>query len=168
MAPEPLKNTIRQNGALSLNTKHYLRNGRDVVEQNGAKMYVTMNISDESMGTRDFIGLMTPILYGAKIGGTAFIDEFGAYLHPVLAKAIISTCKNLYKKNGLRLIINTHNTYLMNYLDVDDCILVEKDRIEESTTVIPLKKRVKNISFTEKNYNNNRLGAVGMIDEVLI
>lgn len=169
MAPESVKESMRQNGALSLDTKHYLRNGNEVLEEGGKKLFTTMNISDESMGTRDFIGLMAPILYGAKIGGTAFIDEFGAYLHPALAKAIINTCKQLNKEKGLRLIINTHDASLMNYLEVDDCILVEKDRIQESTKVIPLRNRLNKITPSiEKQYINNVYGGVGIIDEVLV
>lgn len=164
--PDDAKNNIRSTGSLNMMVWHYLRNGEQAVQKNGKPTLMGNDIANESMGTRKFFGVIVPIIDAINQGKTLYIDEFGAYLHPKLAYQII----NLYKdKNslGAKLILNTHMTTIMNSLEREDIVIIEKRHIIEESLITPLKNKLagKNDNF-EKRYLQNLYGGVSKIKKL--
>ncbi|MCL2110019.1 ATP-binding protein [Microgenomates group bacterium] len=158
---EEIKNNMRASGGLLTHTVHVVRDeGRRVTGQIGFDFG-----SQESMGTQKFFEIIVPIIDAVNRGKTVYIDEFGAYLHPKLANSIIA----LYKRNkgNAKLILNTHNTYLMSRdegtLSREDIIFVEKNLDEESIITPLTSKSVREGESFEKRYRQGIYGAVPKI-----
>ena len=117
--------------------------------------------AQESNGTRKFFEMAVPIVCALSRGHTLYLDEFGTYLHPNLAKALAALFKGDENKTGACLIVNTQGTALMgDVAERDDIVLVEKDMTEESL-VAPLKSRgARTTEPLESRYLRGLYGAV--------
>lgn len=95
-----------------------------------------------------------------------FLDEYGTYLHPNLAKALASLFKSDQNKNGACLVVNTQGTELMgDVAERDDIVLVEKGTAEESR-ITPLKDRgARTTEPLESRYLKGLYGAVPRVRE---
>lgn len=152
-----IKRGLAMHGATTFSTLHAIRNDELSIVGMGAMDFWTL----ESNGTRKFFEMAVPIVSVLDTGQTLYLDEYGTYLHPNLAKALVSLFTGEENKTGARLIINTQSTPLMG--DVakrDDIILVEKDMAEESR-VTPLKQRgARTTEPLESRYLRGLYGAV--------
>lgn len=158
--PDDAKNNIRSTGSLNMVVGHYLRNGEQAIQKDGKPTYIGNDITNESMGTRKFFGVIVPIIDAINKGKTLYIDEFGAYLHPNLADKIVNMYKNNQSKNA-KLILNTHMTSLMNSLEREDMIIVEKRHIVDESVITPLKdKSAGKTDVFEKRYRQGLYGGV--------
>jgi AAA15 family ATPase/GTPase len=159
--PEEIKKDIMQSGGTTIRTSHVIRNSdRKVV---GTKQFDLA--TQESMGTKKFFEMAVPIVDALERGKTLYIDEFGAYLHPVLADAIIKLFKSDDNKNGAKLILNTHNTSIMASLDREDIVIVEKNMDEESVIMPLVSKTVRANESFEKRYRQGLYGGAPIIRE---
>jgi AAA15 family ATPase/GTPase len=93
------------------------------------------------------------------------LDEFGAFLHPVLSSAIISLFKSDENKAKAKLILNTHNALIMTQVGLarEEIILVEKSLSEESIIIPLIRKSVRESEAFEKRYREGFYGAVPII-----
>jgi AAA15 family ATPase/GTPase len=158
--PDEEKITLRSAGALNMFLGHYLRDGEQALRKNNKTSYIGLDIANESMGTRKFFAVIVPIIDAIKKGKTLYIDEFGAYLHPNLADTIVNMYKSDSSKRA-KLILNTHMTSLMNSLERDDIVIVEKRRITEESVITSLKnKSASNTDLFEKRYRQGLYGGI--------
>lgn len=108
-----------------IKTKHSVRG-----EKNEIVDYINFSLDDEeSTGTRIIFDLAPLIVASVEDGTPLYIDEFGIHLHPDICSYILKYFKD---KSQSQLIINTHDTSLMNALSREEIILVEKNQAEES------------------------------------
>ena len=103
------------------------------VAKNGEKEIYTLDVSDESDGTRRLMALAPAIETVLQKGGVLMVDEIEKELHPILVKYIVSKFQSKNTNpNGAQIIFTTHNTELMN-LDIlrkDQIYFVDKDNSE--------------------------------------
>lgn len=160
--PNEVKQMLVTNGASTFSTLHAIRDDEFSIVGMGAMDFWTQ----ESNGTRKFFEMAVPIVNALDRGATIYLDEYGTYLHPTLAKALISLFKSPDNNLGARVILNTHSTSLMS--DVaqrDDIILVEKDSFEESH-ITPLKDRgARTTEPLESRYLRGYYGAVPLVKD---
>ena len=158
--PSEVRQSIAQNGATTFSTLHAIRDDELSVVGYGALDFW----SQESSGTRKFFEMAVPIVDALDKGHTLFIDEFGTYLHPTLAKALVGLFAGPENKKGARLVVNTQGTELMGEVAKrDDIILVEKNMAEESR-VTPLKDRgARTTEPLESRYLRGLYGAVPVV-----
>ena len=158
--PPEIRQSIAQSGATTFSTLHAIRDDEMSIVGMGALDFW----SQESSGTRKFFEMAVPIIDALDKGHTLFIDEFGTYLHPTLAKALVSLFSSAENKKGARLVVNTQGTELMGEVAKrDDIILVEKNMAEESR-VTPLKDRgARTTEPLESRYLRGLYGAVPVV-----
>lgn len=97
--------------------------------KDGSKCLFSMDLSDESDGTRKLMSLAPAIESALKNGGILLVDELERELHPILVEYVVSKFQsNNTNKNGAQIIFTTHNTELMNMelLRKDQLYFVDK------------------------------------------
>lgn len=82
----------------------------------------------ESSGTKKLFALLRIILEVLKEGGIAILDEIDVELHPSVLPEILElfTSKASNPKNA-QLLFSTHNVPILNQLDKQQIMIVEKD-----------------------------------------
>lgn len=87
----------------------------------------------ESTGTKYLISIFRYLVDSLSNGVNAFIDEIDNNLHPLVIPQIIDLFINTQTNpHNAQLIISTHNTDLLNYLDKQQIIITEKDNRNSS------------------------------------
>lgn len=138
-------------------TTHVLRdkNG-DAVGIKSASMEM-----DESSGTNRIFDYAMPIIEALEECKVLYIDELEVNLHPKECAFIVSlfNSKNGFGGGKGQLIINTHETSLIDILGKENVYLLGKDRFE--ATVVG---RIEGVRSDDKNlarkYNAGMFGAV--------
>ncbi|MCL2529429.1 MAG: ATP-binding protein [Coriobacteriia bacterium] len=161
--PDEAKGALLREEATRIKTVHAVRDSEQTVV---GTAYFDL-ISQESMGTRKFFEVIVPIADALHKGGAVYLDEFGAFLHPALADAIVALFISEDNKTGARLILNTHSTSILGHegLSREDIAFVEKGLDEESIIVPILDKSVRKEEAFEKRYREGLYGAVPIIRE---
>jgi len=120
----------------------------------------------ESNGTLAYLALLGPIVSLVKNGGTLWVDELDASLHPLMAVQIIRLFGNpASNPRSAQLIFNTHDTNLLSSGDLrrDQIWFTEKDSAG-SSHLYPLTdfkpRRQENL---ENGYLQGRYGAIPFI-----
>jgi AAA15 family ATPase/GTPase len=163
MLPDEIRQSIIQGGGTTVRTAHIVRDAdRKAV---GSKQFDL--IGQESMGTKAFFEVAVPIVDALEYGKTLYIDEFGAYFHPMLADMIIGLFKSESNTESASLVLNTHSTSIManGRLNREDIILVEKNLNEESVITPLTDKSVRQDENYEKRYRQGLYGGVPIIRE---
>jgi len=140
----------------SVNTVHYEYNtsGKAV----GTKALSMMD--HESSGTKKLFELAFPLLDTLQRGGTLYIDDFEVYLHPKEVLFVVDYFRNeKTNPNNAQLIVNTHNSWLMDVLGKRSIHLLGKDR-REQTVINELTGVRSTDQAIEKKYLNGLFGAV--------
>ena len=126
--------------------------------------------ADESEGTKQLFALAYPIIDTLEKGKVLFIDEFNTMLHPNISKFLIELFNSSkYNKKNAQLIINTHDTNLLN-LELfrrDQIYFTEKNKYGESelfslADINGIRAEDPNI---EKKYLSGSFGAIPNIEE---
>jgi uncharacterized protein len=82
----------------------------------------------ESSGTRKLIGLLGPLVKVLINGGTCWIDEFDARIHPYIITMILGLFNSIkYNKNGAQLIAVSYNQQILKKLRPDQIIFMNKN-----------------------------------------
>jgi len=82
----------------------------------------------ESSGVRKLIGLLGPLVKVLINGGTCWIDEFDARIHPYIITMILGLFNSIkYNKNGAQLIAVSYNQQILKKLRPDQIIFMNKD-----------------------------------------
>lgn len=157
-----LKKQLRDSGKfVSISSKHYVR------DKNRTKVGVAIfSFEDqESAGTNTMLDIATLITYSIEKGAPLYIDEFGSHLHSDLCRFIIEKFRSDDGKNA-QIIVNTHDTSLMNFFKREEIIFTQKNQAEESliTRLSEMSPRITD-NF-EKRYRDGLYGAKPFIKEV--
>jgi len=145
--------------------------------QSDTPISATLNLDQESSGTRTWLGLVGPLLKALRDGTVLIVDELDAHLHPHLAARLIGLFQSpKTNPRGAQLIFNTHDVTLMNRsteyrLHRDQVYFAEKDPDEGATRLYPLTEfaRVRdNLDNLERWYLSSRLGAVPIFRDSLL
>lgn len=130
---------------------------------------VSIDLDQESDGTRKFFGFAGPLIDTLLNGRIWFIDELQNSLHPALVEYIICLFNNPRSNTtNAQLVFTTHETSLLNQ-DIfrrDQIWFCEKSK-ERETEIYPLTKFKprKNIENLEKAYLHGRYGAYPFVGQ---
>ncbi|WP_308600268.1 ATP-binding protein [uncultured Dysgonomonas sp.] len=120
----------------------------------------------ESEGTKEMLNNSLSILSALELGIPLVIDEFGAKLHPLLTKKILSLFNSKENKTS-QLIVVTHTTELMSpdLLRRDQIDFVEKDKYGRSYlyTLVEL-KGIREKGY-EKDYLQGKYGGIPFLGD---
>lgn len=97
--------------------------------RDGQKATYSLELSDESDGTRKLMALAPAIESALRTGGILLVDELERELHPILVNYIIAKFQSkTANPNGAQIVFTTHNTELMNLelLRKDQLYFVDK------------------------------------------
>ena len=129
---------------------------------------VVFDFFEESGGTQALFNMAAPLFKILKNGGTMLIDEFDSHIHPLAQEKIIELFMDP-KQNvkGAQLILNTHNT---NLLDLEkfrrDQILFTEKKDDQSTDLYsladltPMPRKGANI---QKGYLAGKYGGIPFV-----
>jgi AAA15 family ATPase/GTPase len=119
----------------------------------------------ESMGTRRIFELAYPIIDTLAKGSILYIDEFETFLHPRECAFIVSLFDESVNEKNAQLIVNTHNTQIIDQVGRNNIHLLGKNNREETILgAIPKDVRTDDPAL-EKKYNKGMFGAVPNIEQ---
>ena len=126
---------------------------------------VAFDMDQESTGTRSMFGLMGPLIDALSNGRTVFIDEFGAHLHPLLTRWLVSQFSYENNPNGAQLIVITHDLGLIDtkgLLRRDQIFFTDKNRDDGLSTLYCLSdfKGIRKDELVLKSYLMGRYDAI--------
>jgi len=101
----------------------------------------SIHVSSISDGTLRYLCLLS-ILYNPERGSFICIDEPEVGLHPDMILAIANAIKDASEKSTL--VISTHSENLLNYFDIENVTVFEKD--EDNATLV--------ISYTKEDFSD--------------
>ncbi|WP_351019620.1 ATP-binding protein [Shewanella sp. AC91-MNA-CIBAN-0169] len=135
----------------------------NVYRKDQNKKEVKFNFSDESLGTRALISILSSIFNVLKNGGVFVVDELESSLHTLLSLKVVELF-NCTKSNpnGAQLLFTTHETQLLNFDGVrkDEVWLSEKG-IDGGTQLRPLTDyAIDKRANLRKGYLDGRFGAI--------
>lgn len=136
---------------------------------NGQKESYSLELSDESDGTRKLMALAPAIESALHTGGILLVDELERELHPMLADYIIAKFQSkTTNPKGAQIVFTTHNTELMNLelLRKDQLYFVDKrdkDGVSELYTISEFSTRT-----TENIRKGYLVGKYGAIPDIKI
>ena len=149
-------------GEVSAKASHQGKN------RNGQMASYSLELSDESDGTRKLMALAPAIESALRTGGVLLVDELERELHPMLVNYIVAKFQSKASNpNGAQIVFTTHNTELMNLelLRKDQLYFVDKrdkDGISELYTISEFSTRTtENI---RKGYLVGKYGATPDIE----
>lgn len=159
MMPPELASVVRANGMprVEVEMEHRV---------DGQAQPVTLDKSEESLGTQRLFTLAGPLI-DALIGGRVLvIDELDDSLHPILVRRIVELFHDPdINKHGAQLIFNTHDTTLLDIqlFRRDQIWFVERNSANESQ-LYPLNDfSPRNKESLMRGYLYGRYGALPLI-----
>jgi AAA15 family ATPase/GTPase len=137
------------------------------------KRLVELPFEWESVGTRNMLALLGPILDQLMVGGVLVVDELDTSLHPRLVSAIVKLFVNpKTNPKHAQLILSTHDvTVMMNVsgysaLGRDELWLVEKNQYTGSSRLYSIwEHQPRKGEVLSRNYLVGSYGALPRIDE---
>lgn len=122
----------------------------------------------ESAGTKEIFGMIGPLVDVLLNGKTLVIDEFGAYLHPLISRWIVEQFANGANPQHAQLIVNTHDLDLMDINELvrrDQIWFVNRDRRTGASDLYSLAdfNDVRRIKSLSKAYLFGRFDAIPSI-----
>lgn len=125
------------------------------IDSNGDGRFYSLELEDESDGTRKLMSLAPAIESVLKRGGVLLVDELERELHPMLVNYVVAKFQSK-KSNpkGAQIIFTTHDTELMNleYIRKDQIYFADKNRMDGSSELYSV------TDFTTKTADNIRKG----------
>lgn len=139
----------------------------------------SLELDEESSGTRTWIGMLGPVLLALGSGGVLAVDELDARLHPYLADALVGMFQSPeINRNGAQLLFTTHEVSLLGsnartQLFRDQIWFTEKDPDTLGTRLFPVTDFYVRDSRgakdnLEKRYLSGRYGALPFLDDELL
>ncbi len=138
-------------------------------EDSGAEM--TLDLSQESEGTRQLLRMAIPWFDCLESGRTAFLDEFESSLHPSICAALLKAWHRAKSSEGggsAQLIFTTHNTLLLesDLLRRDQVWFVEKDSSGASHLYPLTDYSPRKSESLGKGYLSGRYGAIPFVGDL--
>ena len=142
-------------------TTYDVRTTHMVYDSSGKVVHTrSMPLSTESTGTIRIFDLVYPILDSLDKGNILYIDEFETHLHPQECAFLVELFTSDANEKSAQLIINTHNTQLIDLAGRDSIHLVGKNNREE-TIIGKISKNIRTDDKSlEKKYTKGVFGAV--------
>jgi AAA15 family ATPase/GTPase len=132
----------------------------------GAEEAIELSISDESMGTQRFFGLVGRLHRIIEAGACIAIDEMDSSLHPLLVHAIVRMLHDPeVNRNGAQALLTTHDTSLLNQelIRRDQVWFTEKDQ-SQGTRLVPLTDfSPKQGEALQRGYLGGRYGGIPVL-----
>ncbi len=125
----PLKDELKaqlNRVGYSIATTHFIRNQQGKI----IKTRPLSLESHESLGTKRIFELAYPLLDTLEQGNVLYIDEFEILLHPKECLLIVSLFKASNNPKQAQLIINTHNTQVLDQIGRNNIHLLGKNQLE--------------------------------------
>lgn len=125
------------------------------INKNGIKTSFTLDLSDESDGTRKLMSIAPAIESVLNNGGIVLVDELEKELHPMLVNYIVAKFQSKTSNpNGAQLIFTTHNTELLNMelMRKDQLYFADKNRKDGESELYSIG------DFSTKTADNIRKG----------
>ena len=119
----------------------------------------------ESAGTKNLLLLLRTILAVLQGGGVAVLDEMDNDLHPLMIPEIINLfISKTYNPRNAQLLFSTHSVQVLNKLDKQQIVLVEKNdkNVSEAWNL----SDVKGVRADDNFYAKYMAGAYGAIPKV--
>ena len=136
--------------------------------ENGEAALFTLELSDESDGTRKLMALAPAIESVLKKGGVLLVDEIERELHPMLVNYIIAKFQSKRTNpHGAQIIFTTHNTELMNadFLRKDQIYFADKDRNDGASELYSISEfSTKTSENIQKGYLLGKYGATPEVE----
>jgi AAA15 family ATPase/GTPase len=123
--------------------------------RNGQKAFYSVELSDESDGTRKLMALAPAIESALRTGGVLLVDELELEIHPMLVNYIVAKFQSKSSNpNGAQIIFTTHNTELMNLelLRKDQLYFVDKRNDDGTSELYTIRE------FSTRTTENIRKG----------
>ncbi len=125
----------------------------------------SINIMQESAGTRELFCYIYDILDAFKKGGIVVYDEINRYYHPDVEYALISIFKNTtFNTKNAQLFFASHNHETFDLLELDQAHIVEKTDSETSIYKLSDVEGIKKRDNLKKKY---RLGMFGGAPDIV-
>lgn len=125
------------------------------INKNGVRTSFTLDLSDESDGTRKLMSIAPAIESVLNNGGIVLVDELEKELHPMLVNYIVAKFQSKTSNpNGAQLIFTTHNTELLNMelMRKDQLYFADKNRKDGASELYSIG------DFSTKTADNIRKG----------
>jgi AAA15 family ATPase/GTPase len=154
-------------------THHYYRITIQAAHECTPDRVVSLDLADESDGTRRLLNLIPALNHDHDEGAVYFIDEIDRSMHPMLIWKFLQFFLQSCKAARHQIIVTTHESNLLD-LDLlrrDEIWFVEKD-LESATHLYPLTDfKVRKDLEIRKHYLEGRFGGVpflGSLDRLLM
>ncbi len=150
-----------QNSTTGETKKIFLPYGVHLVD---SKKY-SLPFAFESSGTKNMFVLLHFLLPAIKLGGIAIIDELEIDLHPHTLPGIIELFSNpVTNPKNTQLLFSTHSLEILNHLEKEQVILVEKDK--ECKSKMYRLDELKGIRRDDNIYAKYMAGAYGAVPDI--
>lgn len=140
------------------------------IKKDGSTDKFSLELADESDGTRRLMALAPGIEQVLEQGGVLLVDEIDRDLHPLLVEFVISKFQSPKTNPGhAQLIFTTHDTELLNMeiIRKDQVYFVDKDRKSGASELFNLMEfPVRTNDNIRKAYLAGKYGAVPEVDTV--
>lgn len=137
------------------------------VHKNSYGEEISMNIREESDGTRRLLEYM-PLLYSIlRKGGVFVIDEIERSIHPIMIKSIMRKISESIDSRG-QIIFTTHESCLLdqNIFRPDEIWFAQKD-VNQSTQLYPLSDyNIHKTANIENGYLAGRYGGIPFLSNL--
>lgn len=121
----------------------------------------SVDIMNESAGTRELFCYVYDILDAFKKGGTIIYDETNRYYHPDIELALLSIFKNEeFNTNSAQLFFASHNHETFDLLELDQAYIVEKGELGSTVYKLSEIEDLKKRDSLKKKYRLGMLGGV--------
>ncbi len=124
---------------------------------------------DESSGAQKLIGLLGPMIKVLLEGGTFWIDDFDAIIHPYIITMVMGLFNSdKYNKNGAQLVAISYNQQILKKLRRDQIVFLNKDAYGASsiTALYIFNPSVRSNAIFDKEYLQGQYGGVPNISDV--
>ncbi|KKP68644.1 MAG: Abortive infection protein [Candidatus Moranbacteria bacterium GW2011_GWE1_35_17] len=125
----------------------------------------SIDIMQESAGTRELFAYIYDILSAFKKGGIVIYDETNRFYHPDVELALLSIFKNEeFNAKNAQLFFASHNHETFDLLELDQAYIVEKT--DSSSTVYKLSE-IEDLKKRDNLKKKYRLGMLGGISDAV-
>jgi AAA15 family ATPase/GTPase len=124
---------------------------------------------DESSGAQKFIALLGPMIKVLMDGGTFWIDDFDAKIHPYIITMVMDLFNSdKYNQNGAQLVSISYNQQILKKLRRDQIVFLNKNAFGASsiTALYIFNPNVRSNAIFDKEYLQGQYGGVPNISDI--
>jgi len=124
---------------------------------------------DESSGVQKLIALLGPMIKVLLEGGTFWIDDFDAIIHPYIITMVMGLFNSdKYNKNGAQLVAISYNQQILKKLRRDQIVFLNKDVYGASSlsALYIYNPHVRSNAIFDKEYLQGLYGGVPHVSDI--